>query len=182
MAEDQEVTPTTISVEAHERVRTERDTLKQQVSDLSKVAQDAGRVNRAYEHFKGKEGFSGDAYGFALAAMRDINVRDAADDSFSPSLDSWLTGQQSMFNTPAPSSPDDVTVSAEEAEPATPAVSGPQPNADGGAVTKREKWTNQSPEWQALKEAGDFTAMKRAIQEGKVDLPGEHFQNIQKGR
>ena len=178
---DQEDTPTTVSVEAHERVRSERDTLKSQVADLSKVAQDAGRVNRAYEHFKGKEGFSGDAYGFALAAMRDINVRDAADDSFAPSLDSWLTGQQSMFSAPAAASSSEEEPST-PAEPAAPAVSGPQPNAEGGEPTRREKWTNESPEWQKLKESGDFAAMKRAIDEDRVELPGEHFQRIKQGR
>ena len=178
---DQDDTPTTVSVEAHERIKSERDTLKSQVSDLSKVAQDAGRVNRAYEHFKGKEGFSGDAYGFALTAMRDINVRDASDDTFGTSLDTWLTSQQSMFAAPNPPPSDDDTP-AEPAEPAAPPVGGPNPNAEGGMPAAREKWTNQSPEWQAMKERGNLEEMKEAIRTGKVVLPGEHYQRIMKGR
>lgn len=174
---DQDDTPTTVSVEAHQRVTAERDELKGQVTELTQVARDASRINRAYEHFRSQEGFTGDAYGVALAAMRDINVRDAADDSFTGSLDQWLQTQSSMFSAPTAPPSDEGETEQAPAEPAAPSVSGPSPNASGSVVTA-EVMTSKSPEYLKMKERGDFDGIKRAINEGRLVLPGEHFARI----
>ena len=177
---DQDETPTTISVEAHERVKSERDTLKSQVTELSQVARDAGRVNRAYEHFRTQEGFQGDPYGVASTAMRDINVRDADDDKFPEALNAWLANQTSMFGAPAAAPP---TEGGDEesapAEPATPNVAGPSPNAPGTATGQtREVLNGQSPEVIKMKERGDFAGIKKGIQEGWIVLKGDHYKRI----
>lgn len=178
---EQDETPTTISVEAHERVKGERDTLKSQVTELSQVARDAGRVNRAYEHFRAQEGFQGDPYGVASSAMRDINVRAAEDDKFTGALDAWLTNQTSMFGAPSGAPPPAVEGEEGEApaESATPNVAGPSPNAPGQAAGQtREVLNGQSPEVVKMKERGDFEGIKKGIKEGWIVLKGDHYKRI----
>ena len=124
---------TSISPEAFERVKSERDALKAKVSDYERQVKDAGAalqdfavIDKAYDHFAAKS--VPNAYGLAKEAILNPKVKTADPETLGEALDGWYDRARSIFGaTTEPAKP-----AEPEPAPAPKApMSQPVPNAPG---------------------------------------------------
>lgn len=163
-----------VSVEAHTRVKTERDQFKTQLEQVSSTLKGVALVDKAYEHFKGK-GVS-DPYGLAKAASRDSLLAGVEDDALTGRLDDWFTQQQAIWGATQANGGDDTEAKAPPpATSATPpgaARPAPSPGNDGGQV-KPEPLTMQSPEVREMLKKGDRAGLRELARQGRlIGSPG----------
>ena len=171
----------TVSVEAHERIKSERDEWKAKANELSQVSVDLGRLNSAYNHFKAQE--TPDPYGLAQAAIQNINVRDAEPDEFPGKLDAWFSERVKMFGTPkpenvavpeSPESDDD----APAVQPPRPNMAGPNPAAPGEPVTTGGRLTPGDAEYKEILQSEGLQGIRRLEREGRVERhPDNPYRN-----
>jgi hypothetical protein len=158
MAEDDP----TISPEMVQRITTERDQARA-------AAEMALHVDKAYEHFRGKEGIA-DPYLAAKAAVKAVEW----DDEYASKLDSWYDQQKTLF---APSTPPPPPVEPPATTVVPPGLTTPSPSpGNGGGPPSPDPITAQSPEFQAALAKGDREALHKLVSSGRfVPSPGNPY-------
>lgn len=114
---------TGISPEAGERIRRERDELRQQLGEAKQALSDVSLRDRFYEHFRQDPSLK-DPYGLASAAVRDVTLKAVGPEETGQRLTDWLQEQRRLITLPAPSE------EPEKAPPKSP-FQGPDPGAAG---------------------------------------------------
>lgn len=148
---------TGISPEAAERIRRERDELRQKLGDAEQALSDVALRDRFYEHFRQDQSLK-DPYGLASAAVRDVTLKTVGPDEMGQRLTDWLQEQRRLISVPA---------AAEEPAGNPPPPSpfqGPNPGAEGFAqkvepmIVGSQTWN----EWSQGKTAEEqIAALKR---------------------
>ncbi|MFH2073328.1 MAG: hypothetical protein ABIJ75_10810 [Actinomycetota bacterium] len=97
----------TVSKEAFDRVKSERDGLERKFADAERKNQEAaealrdvGTIEKAYEHFAAQQ--VPNAYGVAREAILSPKVRSAEPDTLPEALDGWYNHSKAIFGAPAP--------------------------------------------------------------------------------
>ena len=163
---------TTVSVEAHERVKQERDEAKARADVLEGVATDVAKLNQAYDYFKAKEGVT-DPYGLAQAAIQNITVRDADGEDLPGRLDGWYDERAKMFggppavNDPAGNEPE--TDDAPAVTAPRPNVAGPNPAAPGEPVTVGGRLKPGDEEYQEVLKREGLAGLRKLEQQGRIE-------------
>lgn len=140
-----------------QRITTERDAARA-------AAEAALKVDKAYEHFRGKSDIS-DPYGLAKFAVPSIPEWG---DDYTTKLDAWYDQQKSFFGgsgaPPAeePPSSDNTPSPSPNVVPPGMSPSAPSP-AGGGGQPLPEPLTWESPEVKAAREKGDYAALKTLV-------------------
>lgn len=170
----------TVSVEAHERIKSERDEWKAKATSLEQMAVDTAKLTSAYDHFKAKD--VSDPYGLAQAAIQNINVRDANGDDFPVRLDGWFDERAKMFGGPAPTeTPPESTESDDDApavQPPRPNMAGPNPAAPGEPVTTGGRLTPGDAEYKEVMKDEGLKGIRRLEREGRVERhPDNPYRN-----
>jgi len=136
---------TTVSPEAFERVRRERDELKSKMAEAETALRDFNLIDNAHAHFRSK-GLP-NAYDLARAAVEVNTLKGVKTDELPHRLDDWLERQRNLWAAPAHE-----PVNEPESAPAVKAspYQGPNPGTPGFA-TKVEPMIVGGEQWQAWK-------------------------------
>lgn len=154
----------TVSVEAHQRIKGERDTFKASLDEATRALKGAAMVDAAYEHFKTKG--VADPYGLAKTASRDAELADVSNDTMGERLDSWFEKQRSVWGIPVTAdAPEPEPQPAPSAPPMGAARPAPSPANSGGQV-RAEPMTTRHPEVQALLKSGNMAGLKELARQG----------------
>jgi len=122
---------TTVSPEAFERVRRERDELKSKMAEAETALRDFNLIDNAHAHFRSK-GLP-NAYDLARAAVEVNTLKGVKTDELPHRLDDWLERQRNLWAAPAHepvNEPEQATVKASPYQ-------GPNPG-NPGFVSKME--------------------------------------------
>lgn len=164
MAEVEQEQRETVSVEAFNRVKTERDQAKAQLDQAATALKATALMDKAYSHLKGKVP---DPYGAARTISRDSLFVGVSDDELPGQLDVWLDEQRSVFGAQsAPPETEDSSPQAPMAPPPGAARPAPSP-ANPGGQPKLDPLHFGSPEVQSALKRGDTDTIHRLIKEGR---------------
>lgn len=166
MADDQDK----VSREAHDRMTRERDELKAQVDELTKVVKDVGYRDKARQYFMSKGVKDPDwAAEFALPHLRTVELdsleETLASDRFAP-----LVQMASVQDAPASKPPEEATDPPPVPTPS--GFSGPNPGAQGGP--------SPTPQKMKLKDVQGMTReqLQEADAQGLIDWSSDDGQPI----
>lgn len=161
----------TVSIEAHNRVKTENDELKTQLANATKALEDVAVEKRAVAWFKAKG--VADADDKALLVLP--HIRDVEPEK----LDDFLSQDRfkSLVSTPAP--PPDPGKEGEGEPPGQPEGSNPPPPEGFGgpnpagneAPPKQGLISRKSPEYIAAVQRNDRDQIKQWYDEGRLATP-----------
>lgn len=163
----------TVSIEAHERVKTENETLKSQLAKATDALADVATEKRAIAWFKGK----GVADADEKAALILPHIRDVEPEK----LDEFLSQDRfrslvTVASTP-PEPPKEGEPEAPEGEPGPPppeGFGGPNP-AGNEAPPKQGAISRKSPEYIAAVQRNDREQIKQWYDEGRLATPTPSF-------
>lgn len=159
----------TISAEAFERVKQERDQLKAQVAELGATVKDYGYVERARRYFSEQQVQDADHWAdVALPHIRNVEL-----DQVGEVLTSKFGNLPKMNPAPTPAVTDDDAAPA-PTEPVRPAVAGPNPAAPGEPASTQRKLRSSDPEVREVMAREGYAGLRRLINEGRVEF---HPQN-----
>lgn len=172
----------TVSREAHDRVKSERDQLKTQVEVAATAARAAVLVDKAYSALQGKVP---DPYAAAKAVSRDPQFAAVGDDELPGRLDAWVTEWKSLFGADmsdksggTPEVP--VEPPAPVAPPPGAARSAPSPANTGGQPVP-EPLTFDSPEIKQLRSQGRVDEIRQLLKDGRlVPSPSNPYAHLAK--
>ncbi len=155
-----------IRPEAFERIKQERDELKAQMGGLEQKVQHAEFLDKAYAHFKGREGVA-NPYDVAKQAVSDVRLMGVEPDKLGESLDGWYDGISSIFQPAAP--PPEPEVPVADTAPA-PAFARPNPAADGiPADTSKQMIETHSAEFRDALARNDKALIDKWDKEGLIN-------------
>lgn len=160
----------TVSREAHDRIKRERDELKAEKTQFESASQQFLLTDQAYEHFRSK-GVT-DPYAAAKAASRDSMFVGVDRETLPDKLDSWLDDFKAVFGAPAPSGDDGTEAgSTTPPTPPPPGAARPAPSpANSGGDPKPEPMTMKHPDVQRLIREGRRDEVKEMVKDGRVQL------------
>lgn len=150
---------TTVSREAHDRIKAERDALKTQVEELSTVVRDVGIRDKARAYFVDKGVTNADwAADLALPHLRDVEIDKIGEtlegDRFKPLIVQATPPVEPTGEPPA--------------EPAPSGFSGPSPGTPGGTPPTPQKLSFGSPEVQSAIVANDTAQFAKWEAEDRI--------------
>ncbi len=152
----------TVSTEAHDRVKGERDAAQTRIAELETAVLTQGRKEIARSHFVDKKVTDPDWA--ATIAVPNLPVDIDSKDDIKKFLDEQFANLYPVEGEPAPAEPE--TVAAPDAvEP--PGFARPSPAGDG-APPEQKTYTYDDPEIKALVEAGEKTKLEGMHKEGTL--------------
>ena len=172
MANEEEVRET-VSVEAHERVKTENAKLQTQIGELQTTVIDFAKVESARSWFIDQGVTDADAKAqFVLPHLRNVEV-DGIGETLSQEQFKFLSTSVPPPDTTSNDLPD---VPQEEAiEPPAGGFTGPNPGGTEAPPDGNAKITQSSPEYRAVVQANDWTTMQKWIDDDRLADPQKPY-------
>jgi len=159
----------TISEEAFNRVKQERDQFKSKIADYERKVQDANMalrdvatIEKAYEHFAAKD--VKNAYGVAREAILNPKVKTAEPEALIEALDGWYEHSTSIFGAQPVSAPEPEPTPTRPVAP----MSQPNPTAPGTPLIGGAPVLVGSAEWKTRYGSLGREAQQAAVARGEA--------------